>query len=252
LRDPVDRVIEERRALDRGFGNSVTFSVVSHFLVVGAAFGAQFVLPHEPPIQVADGIAIELPRGGGGTPNVEPPAPSQKPEPDEQPEASEPPKVLKPPPPEKRPEPTRGLPAPDAKPAPTRKPAPATPPPGTGLSGRGTGQQTPGLEFAPPGPGIPSGVDRHGDWYLAGVQRKIWMIWTQQIHSGQKTTVRVQFTIHSDGRVSDVRIVERSGAALLDLAAQRAVVSAGPFGPFPQTYGQQKQITIQANFTPTG
>jgi TonB family protein len=164
--------------------------------------------------------------------------------------------VIKPP---KEP-PRRGLPPPDARraratPAPTPPPRTGPPERGTGASAgavrdaTGRGSATPGIEFGPAGPGLPGGADG-GDYYLAGVQRKIWMIWTQQIKTGFARPVTVSFTILSNGSVEDVRVVESSGAALLDMAAQRSVVSAAPFNPLPKDYGTNR-YTIQAIFRPT-
>jgi TonB family protein len=89
-----------------------------------------------------------------------------------------------------------------------------------------------------------------GDWYLAGVQRKIWSIWNQQLKDVSTYLVTVRFTILSDGKLDNVEVVKSSGIAVLDLAAQRAVYSAAPFGPLPKTYGTDR-ITIQATFKPT-
>ena len=115
--------------------------------------------------------------------------------------------------------------------------------------GTGTGSATPGLEFGPPGPGVPDGTDSGGDWYLAGVQQKIWMLWNQQIKSGFTQPVGVTFTILPDGSVTGVRVTVPSGATLLDMAAQRAILNAAPFGPLPREYGQNPR-TIQALFKP--
>src|SRR6185436_3039813 len=116
----------------------------------------------------------------------EPPAPAPVPEP---------PKVLKPP---REEAPKKALPPPEPKktrPRPTATPPPrgaSRPPapepfdlkPGAGgtRGGTGTSSQTPGMAIigAPPGIGSPSGSDS-GDFYLAGVQRKIWTIWMRQI-----------------------------------------------------------------------
>jgi TonB family protein len=115
--------------------------------------------------------------------------------------------------------------------------------------GTGTGSATPGLEFGPPGPGVPDGTDSGGDWYLAGVQQKIWMLWNQQIKSGFTQPVGVTFTILPDGSVTGVRVTVPSGATLLDMAAQRAILNAAPFGPLPREYGKNPR-TIQALFKP--
>ena len=272
MNEAVDRVIEEREAMDRGFPMGVALSGVVHLLLVGVAFGAAWLGPHEPPLRVADGIAVPLPRGGGGP--VEPePAPAAAPPvtqaaaPEPAPPApapAPPPKVLPPP----REEPRKGLPPPDAKrtkpPKPERTVAPpprtAAPPERTsaaasrGASGNGTATSaTPGLGLVgPAGPGTPNGTDALGDWYLGGVQQKIWLIWTRQIKTNFSQPITISFTILADGSLEDgsVRILQSSGLQLLDNAAERAVFSGAPFGPLPRSYGTNR-ITIQALFQPT-
>jgi TonB family protein len=248
VNEAADRAIVERQAMDRGFGGSLALSVLGHLVFAGVAAALPLLAPREPLLKVAPAFLVALPAGGGGTrapepppappqPVVEPPPPAAKPEP--------PPKVLKPP----KEAPRKGLPLPDARPA----KHPATPAPAPPASGRGAAAstQTPGLEFGPPGPGAPGGTDLRGDWYLAGVQRKIWMLWTQQIKAGFTQPVTVRFTILADGSLDpDVRVMESSGVALLDLAAKRAVYSAAPFGPLPRDYGTNR-YTIQAVFKPT-
>jgi TonB family protein len=88
-----------------------------------------------------------------------------------------------------------------------------------------------------------------GDWYLAGVQRKIWTVWMQQIKANFTQPITVQFTILADGSTEDVRVVQSSGVALLDLAAQRAIYNASPFGPLPKHYATTR-YTIQGIFRP--
>ncbi len=80
-----------------------------------------------------------------------------------------------------------------------------------------------------PGPGVPDGTDSGGDWYLAGVQQKIWMIWTQQVKAGFNEPIGITFTILADGSVTEVQVTKPSQATLLNLAAQRAVLSGGSF-----------------------
>jgi TonB family protein len=158
--------------------------------------------------------------------------------------------VLKPPP--------KAEPRPDALPLPNARSVkrPATPPPvratarETTSTGRAAASATPGLEFGPPGPGSPTGTDSGGDWYLAGVQQKIWMTWNQQIKAGYTQSVGVTFTILPDGQVTGMQVTQPSGVSLLDMAAQRAILNAAPFGPLPREYGQTPK-TIQAFFRPT-
>jgi TonB family protein len=118
-----------------------------------------------------------------------------------------------------------------------------------GRPGPGNTSGNPGLAIGPPGVGVPDGVDSGGDWYLAGVQQKIWTIWTQQVKGGFNEPIGVTFTILADGSVTDVQVTTPSQATLLNLAAQRAVLSAAPFGPLPKDYGTNR-YTIRAIFKP--
>jgi TonB family protein len=104
--------------------------------------------------------------------------------------------------------------------------------------------------LGPVGPGVPGGTDIFGDWYMATVQRKVWMIWTQQIKVGFTRPITVSFTILADGTVEGVDVVQGSGVTLLDLAAKRAIYSAAPFGPLPRDYGTNR-VAIQAIFQPS-
>jgi protein TonB len=263
VNDPVDTVLAQREALDRGFSGSLMISGLGHGAALGAALLAAYLAAQKPLIVIADGFTVALPRGGGGNPNPAPAAPApaaaepkpSEPEPAPEPE---PQKIIKPP----VEEPRQGLPEPDAK-KPPKKPEPTRAAPRTGAApadrpgtarsagpgGTGTSNQPLGLEMLPVGPGIPGGADG-GDYYMAGVQRKIWTIWMQQVKNDFQQPVSVMFTIMADGSVTNVQLSQSSGVSLLDLAAQRAVTIAGPFSPLPRDYGTS-QITVQAHFKPT-
>ena len=243
MNDAVDRVIVERAALERGFPGGLILSGAAHALLVASIFIVPLLLPKEPPLKVLDGFAVPLPPGGGGAPNAEPPAPA--------PAAPEPAPVTMAPAPEPKVEPPKKKPpVPEARPQLTAAERAYTRGATSGVP-RATGRasSTPGLEFGPPGAGVPGETDAFGDWYLAGVQRKIWTIWAQQIKTDFRQPIPVVFTILADGSVTDVHVTQRSGVALLDLAAQRAVASAAPFGPLPRDYGTNR-YTVQAIFKP--
>jgi TonB family protein len=250
VNDPVDRVIVERARMDAGFPGGLLVSLVVHFVLAGVAVAGQLLFPAKPIIRVADAFAVPLPRGGG---NPAPANPATGPEPKTEAPAPavEPPKVLKPPKDEPRPS-AKAVPELDPRKThkKTEKPEPARAPAG-GSEAKSTGaaSATPGLALGP-GPGVPDGTDSGGDWYLAGVQQKIWMIWSQQIKSGFTQPVAVTFTILADGSVAEVHVTQSSGASLLDLAAQRAIYSAAPFAPLPRSYDTTRK-TIQAVFRPT-
>jgi TonB family protein len=260
--DAISRLLAERERQDHGLNTTLLVSLTGHFGLAALAVVLPMFLPREPPIKLNESVFVVMPRGGGGTPQAPaPPAPEPvaKPKPEESAAPPPPPVLLKPPP--------KAEPRPNALPLPdSRTKRPPTPPPvravtkptttaGSGSAGttsatKSAASATPGLEFGPPGPGIPTGTETGGDWYLASVQQKIWMIWNQQVKTGYTQSVGVTFTIQQDGQVTDVRCTEPSGASLLDLAAQRAVLNAAPFGPLPREYGQ-KSFTIRAVFKPT-
>jgi len=264
VNEAIDRLIAERQRLDRGLPATVLVSLAAHLGVVGLVVALPMLLPRELPLRVAEGFAVALPRGGGGSPtatDLPAAAPFPQPAPAVSAAPPPPPRVLKPPTDAPRP---RALPLPDSRrsarraleppPVPSSrtttssaKTAAATP--GGVPGGRGTASPTPGLEFGSPGPGVPDGTDTGGDWYLASVQQKIWMLWNQQIKAGYTQSVGVTFTILPDGNVTGVRVTQPSGVSLLDMAAQRAVLNAAPFGPLPREYGQNPR-TIRALFKP--
>lgn len=250
MTDAVSRLIVERSGLEREFRTSLLASGATHAGLVVLVLGAS-LFRREPPLKVMDGFAVVMPRGGGG-PRVTRPAPQVEapPAPKPEPEAPAPkPKVIKPP--KEVPDPKR-LPELDSKKVPEKSKKPAVRAPvetapstsasaAASVSGGGVGLV--------PGPGVPDGTDVAGDWYLAGVQRKVWSLWMQSLHAGMSQAAIVSFSINADGSVSDVRLMQSSGAGGIDLAAQRSVYSAQPFGPLPKTYGTNR-ITIQAFFKP--
>jgi TonB family protein len=262
VREAVDRLIAERQRMDAGLPATVLASMVGHVVVLGAVVALPMLLPREPLLRVSEFGFVEVPRGGGGSPvPAGPPAQAApKPEPVQSAAPPPPPKVLKPPTDAPRP---NALPALDSRKNARRTPEPVGPPgrtpasdahsasPSSGaVSGRGTGSAMQGLEIGPPGVGVPDGTGSGGDWYIAAVTQKIWMLWNQTIKTGFTQPIGVTFTIMPDGSLTDVRLTQPSGAYLLDSAAQRAVLNAAPFGPFPRDH-EQKPRTIQAVFRPT-
>lgn len=252
MNDAVDAVLVERAALERGFASSLLVSGFGHALLIGFSLVAVWIARREPPVRIATGFAVSLPPGGGGAPEAAPapPAPAPPAPPVTQPaapKAAPPPKIIKPP----QETVHRGLPDPDAKRSARRVPEPPDfPPPGAQGGTARSASATPGFALGPPGPGVPGGTDPNGDWYLASVQRKIWMLWGQQVKTDMRKEAIVSFTILANGSVTDVQLVQSSGVYLLDSAAQRAVLSAAPFAPLPKDYGTNR-ITIQGIFKPS-
>jgi TonB family protein len=237
--DAVDRAIAQREAMDRGFGRATVVSASAHVVLIVGALVVPALLPKAPLIHAQTVFAIPLPRGGGGSPQLEPPRPDASPA--EKAKEDAPPKperIQKPP----KDEPRKGLPTVDAKKGPERKQ--------TVQPARAAESATPGLSFGPVGPGTPDGTDGSGDWYLAGVQRRVWTIWMSQVRLATAQPAIVSFTIESDGSVVEVQLVQSCGFSTVDFAAQRAIRSAAPFAPLPKHYGTNR-LTIQAVFKPT-
>jgi len=242
MNDAVDRLIVERATLDRGFSRGVIVSGIGHLLLVGAAIAGPMLMPKKPRIIIAPVVAMEIPRG------VVDPAPGPKSNPNPakpEPLKPEPPKkkdIIKPP----KEEPKTGVPAKDLK-----KPAKTTPTVAP-AAGRGEGAaNSRGTEVGPVG--LPEGSALSGDFYMGSVVGKIAGIWRQRIQQGMTTAVVVQFTILADGSVTDVQVIESSGAYLLDSAAKSAVATAAPFNPLPRHYDTQycntTRCTVQVRFT---
>ena len=253
MNEAVDRVLAERSRLDAGLSRSLLASLTGHMVLVAIAVAVPLLTPRAPVLDVMDGFAVALPRGGGGTPRAaEPPPAAAEPEPpppeetapEPAPPPPEPPRVLKPPREQPRP---NALPEPESRVRSKPTPQPVAP---RRASESGAGAATPGFEFGPSGPGIPGGTDSGGDWYLATVQQKIWRLWNSQLKAGFTQPIGVTFTIKADGTVTDVKVTQPSGVPLLDRAAQRAILNAQPFGPLPRTYGTDRK-TIRAIFRPT-
>jgi TonB family protein len=60
--------------------------------------------------------------------------------------------------------------------------------------------------------------------------------------------VKIAFTIHRDGTVDQVEIIESSGSSAIDRLAERAVITT-QLGPLPNAY-EKETLVVHANFKP--
>ncbi len=102
----------------------------------------------------------------------------------------------------------------------------------------------------PPGskPGRNSmGAEKDIDFgpYMADLQRRIKRAWFPPKGNESKRVV-VVFKVHSNGTMSNLRLVTSSGAAIADQAALKAVENAAPFRPLPD--GAPSDVDIQFTF----
>ncbi|HTI37835.1 MAG TPA: TonB family protein [Vicinamibacterales bacterium] len=70
--------------------------------------------------------------------------------------------------------------------------------------------------------------------YLLTMTRLIQTNW--RANQGQDGSNQLRFTIHRDGRITDVSVEQSSVSQFLDLASQRAVVTTGQLPPLPAQF----------------
>jgi TonB family protein len=106
---------------------------------------------------------------------------------------------------------------------------------------RGTAEQGP-LSFE----------TRWFDWgdYAQSMVSRIRVNWygnmPQIIRSGIKGVVTIRFTIHRDGRISDITILESSTVPPYDFAARKALELSSPLNPLPKNFPKDtERVTAQ-------
>ena len=70
--------------------------------------------------------------------------------------------------------------------------------------------------------------------YLIQMQDMIKRNWSQ--NQGAAGRVQVKFTIHRDGKISDVQVEKPSNISLLDLESQRAILKTAQLPPLPREF----------------
>lgn len=267
MNDPVLRVLVARQALaDEGYSRSLLLSGAAHASTFFAILILALLTPKRPIINVVEGFAVPLPKGGGMPRATEP---AEAPTETAPPAAVEAPKPApKPPAPARliKPEtvvPKKGLaPAdlkrsvkdvkkPESREIATEKVPRKDPPAGAAATAPGSASAATGLDFAAQTPGVLNGTTGPTGplgFYLAAAQNKIWATWARQIRPDLAGSVKVAFTIHRDGSIDQVEVIESSGSATIDRLAERAVVST-QLGPIPNSY-EKETILIHATFKP--
>ena len=80
------------------------------------------------------------------------------------------------------------------------------------------------------------------DWgeYAQSMVSKIRLHWYQNmphlIRTGLKGVVTIRFTIHRDGRISDITLLQTSTTPPYDFAARKAIELASPLNPLPRDF----------------
>jgi protein TonB len=86
--------------------------------------------------------------------------------------------------------------------------------------------------------------------YLMKVKSRIEYIWKYPAAAAERQMegdLFLTFTIHRDGKVTDVSVASTSGYELLDQEAVRAITAASPFAPLPDAWNED-HITITGHF----
>ena len=266
MNDPVLRVLVARQALvDEGYSRSLLLSGAAHATTFFAILILALLTPKRPIINVIEGFAVPLPKGGGMPRAAEPvesptetaPAPAEPVKAEPRPAAPE--RLIKP----EKVIPKKGLAPVDLKRSvkdskkiesreiATEKITKSQPPRSAAAATPGAASAATGLDFAAQTPGVLNGDTGAAGplgFYLAAAQNKIWATWARQIRSELAGNVKVAFTIHRDGSIDQVEILESSGSATVDRLAERAVIST-QLGPIPNSY-EKETILIHATFKP--
>lgn len=265
MNDPVLRVLVARQALaDEGYSRSLLLSGAAHATTFFAILILALLTPRRPIINVIEGFAVPLPKGGGMPRASEPAeAPTETAPPVEAPKAApQPPAPVRLIKPEKL-TPKKGLTPvdlkrsvkdtqkPESREIATEKVPRKDPPAGAAASATGSASAATGLDFTAQTPGVLNGDTAAAGplgFYLAAAQNKIWATWARQIRPDLAGSVKVAFTIHRDGSIDQVEVIESSGSPTIDRLAERAVVST-QLGPIPNSY-EKETILIHATFKP--
>jgi len=86
--------------------------------------------------------------------------------------------------------------------------------------------------------------------YFSRIKHQIQRVWTypsQAAQRGVNGQLTLKFQISRDGNLLSVRLINKSGFEILDIAAIKAVKEAAPYYPFPITISKKK-LSILATF----
>jgi len=112
---------------------------------------------------------------------------------------------------------------------------------GLDLNGNGGGEKG----FAENGP--ISFETQWFDWgeYAEGMVRRIRVNWVSimpaQLRDGIKGHLYIRMTIHRDGRISDIEILQSSGVPPYDMAAKKALEMSSPIAPLPAKFPNESE-----------
>lgn len=219
---------------------SVMMSAGLHLVLMSSLILLPILLQEEPePIQFTPIMIVPVQALGVENPVAPPTRSEAPPKPEPEPEPA---------PREAMAEPeTPTLPEPEAKP--TRKPAASEPAPAretgpdrSGAQQGAIGQRQGSATGSSLGTSVfgaaVGGLDNPDFVYGYYVDQMLAMIGAQWRRPplGAQIEAVIHFRIHSDGHISDVRVLQSSGYNSYDLAGLRAIQTAAPFPKLPQSF----------------
>ncbi|MEW6145341.1 MAG: energy transducer TonB [Thermodesulfobacteriota bacterium] len=87
--------------------------------------------------------------------------------------------------------------------------------------------------------------------YFAKLKHQIESVWNypeESRYRGEEGQLFLVFTIKRNGDLENIELLNSSGYARLDNEAIRAIRSASPYSPFPESWGSLERLHIRATF----
>lgn len=85
--------------------------------------------------------------------------------------------------------------------------------------------------------------------YFTTLRKSIELVWNYPlaaVRKGLQGTVNLEFTIHENGEVTQIKVLKTSGFQVLDKAIVDAIKLASPFAPLPTGFGKKKLVITGA------
>jgi protein TonB len=85
--------------------------------------------------------------------------------------------------------------------------------------------------------------------YFTTLRKSIELVWNyplSAVRKGLQGTVNLEFTIHENGEVTQIKVLKTSGYQILDKAIVDAIKLASPFAPLPAGFGKKKLVITGA------
>ena len=109
-----------------------------------------------------------------------------------------------------------------------------------GAEGKGQAASAQEARLVPDGPMVSGPVvdvpSFKYDYYLGLIKNKVDNRWTQPVAYNRVRQTLIEFIVHRNGKIINVRIAESSGDHYFDQSALRAVNLSNPFPPLPLGY----------------